>query len=403
MRELMEGIADSLSSFGLDTARECFNQNPDLLPQNAREAFDGIYRVARQENIGRSEADIIETFMGRMGTGCIAPDNPMEYLVMGICCYVLSNIEIAAMFFAVAFLRTQNLLSFQFLNHSLLKMNAPETVIEYLALIEWAKPEIPNNLSMYYKRVARINFYHGKMELCDHYVQRMMGIRHFKRRKYRDVESCRLSKEDWEKFEADRKASFTPETDRAAHNNYDKWMHDSNKRQIACTVAELVYRNRLKSCLELGSHAGALIVLIRDLCRHWKYEVDFIGIEPDPLPFELSKSKLPGCELYLGDHRLLDTFGDRRFGIMLCSFICLLNREEVVDSILGFASRSCEYFVLVDDFSNATGDRPVIRRHYALHNWSRLLAKHGLDVMDRIFLEEPNEAANGIVISKNRA
>ncbi len=401
MREILVNIADNLFTELLKEAEIFFNLYPDKISDSAKIAFTIIRSEINKEKYTPDEEAVIFAFMDELGTGFKTADSPLDYVVLSICCYICENYELSAMFSAVGFLRTHNVLAFIFMSYSLIRMAAIETPAKYISLIESATPEVPARLNEYYKRLARNHFYHGDMEASDHYLQRMMAVKHYRRKQIKNIDDCRIDNVDWDKFDVNKHRNFTPETEEQAERNYKKWTHHSNKHQISCITAELIYRMSLKSCLELGSHAGALLSIIGDLCKGWKYEVSLIGIEPDLAPFELSKEKLPGCEFHLGDHNLLGKFGDRKFGILLCSYICVLNREEIVDIILEFASRSCEYLVLADDFSNATGDRPVIRRHYVLHNWDRLLAKHGLRITDRIFLEDANEAANGILIAKS--
>lgn len=401
MRDLMD-VSNNLVFEFFKEMGAFLDRHPDRISDDAKAVFSIAHRLGRQETFTEEESETLLSYMDKLGAGFKTPEHPLDHLILAICCYLETNFELACMFSCVAFLRTGNMLAFIFLYYSMIKMDAKEPIAEYLELVEKAVPEIPRNMSMHYHRLARDHFYGGRMELCDHYVQRWRAMRHLRRKQHMNVEMCRINKNDFNRWQINRNYYFTPETEAQADKNYSKWLHDSNKHQVAYIVAELIYRYNLRSCLELGCHAGALMDMIMNPLKFWKYDVTMVGIEPDPGPLELARKKLPHCEFILGDHKFLETLRDRKFGVLLCSFICVLIMEEGIHAILDFASRSCEYVILVDDFSNMNWDRPVIRRHYILHNWVRLLNEHGFDIVDMIFLEEANEAANGIVISKNR-
>jgi hypothetical protein len=261
-------------------------------------------------------------------------------------------------------------------------------------------------LSMLYKRAARFHFYKDQMRTSDYYHQWYLNM--VGRFPSANITNCH-KRQDWdaqlERWRAEKKKNFRPETAEEAHVNYVNWMTDSNKHQIAAEMVRIMALFRLTTCIELGCHAGALLKLADMIFKHHRttrlMPAKFIGIEPDPMPLKVG-TELHGFEFHLGDHRKLKAFNKRRFGLMVCSFVLCLNEEETVREILRFAAKTCRFILLAEDLSNMFEAKPVIRRHYMIHNYARLLKEQNFLIMDKIFLEDANEAANGILISENR-
>ena len=84
------------------------------------------------------------------------------------------------------------------------------------------------------------------------------------------------------------------------------------------------------------------------------------------------------------------------------SYVCLLLRPEMMESIIQFAGRRCERVVIMDDLSNINGEFVVTRRHYFLHPYRLIFERHGFDINTLIFAEKPDPAFNGILEAENR-
>ncbi len=260
------------------------------------------------------------------------------------------------------------------------------------------------------KKAARYHFYHNNMRTSDLYHQ--WGLYVDGRFPSKNITDCHKNQEPWENqlkvWRAKRDENFIPQTREQAERVFYSWTLDPNKHQIAAAAADFINRFDLDSCIELGCHGGALIALIdsfhvfNEKSKEALKRLRYIGIEPDQMPVEFGK-QLPNCqiEFHLGDHRKLAELSGK-FDLLICSYTLCLNDEPVIREVFDFASKACRFIFLAEDLANMNEDKPVIRRHYIIHPYAKLLKEYGFVEIDRIFLENANEAANGILISENR-
>jgi hypothetical protein len=213
--------------------------------------------------------------------------------------------------------------------------------------------------------------------------------------------------EEIERWWSVKSAHFVPETEDSAKADCDKWLKAPNKQQVARYIEKLLTATKpgRPVCLELGCHMGALMEIIRTGAKQFGVETTMIGIEPDPNPVALGHTQFPSLTIHEGDHE--DMVSGKiplpnRISVLLMSYVCLLLRSEMMETIIQFASRCCDRIVILDDLSNMDGEFGVPRRFYLLHPYRQILKRHGFCIKNLIFADQPDLAVNGILDAENR-
>ncbi len=338
---------------------------------------------------------------------------PSVPFIFSLFIYLKGNPESAAFFTARALLQKPDFpIARKALPFYLKSVGAREDPEEYLHFANRGTWECIRA----YWELGRDHFEKGDLAMADHYVQRANALRYPRDCKPPDYGSVMTAMKkhvaegtydvEIEKWWATRKEYFPPASEDDARQNYEKWLRDPNKHQVARIAARLLLMGRRKPpvCVELGCHMGALMHLIRDKAKQWGVEADMVGIEPDPNPVALGRRQFPELTYHEGNH---DDMVSRKvrlpesISVLLMSYTLFFMRSEMVEDVIRFAGGCCDHIVILDDLSNMEGEFAIPRRFYLLHPFRAILERHGLAIKAVTYADEPDLGVNGILEAEN--
>ena len=287
------------------------------------------------------------------------------------------------------------------LKQFLLIIKAREDVQEYISIVK----EGFTLAKICYYTLAGNYFNDGNYLMADHYIQRANALKLPYASKSTELAELLDQFSDEQKYKEARQdclekrlRHFIDGSKEGLAKEHDNWLIDTNKVQLANYTAKVLNSFDKPVCLELGSHAGALLHLIEARCL---VTPTLLGIEPQPEAVNFCKEKYPHLNIKQGNHNDLKEFNGYPVSVLLLSCVLLLMEPEEVETVFEFAQTNCRYMVIMDDVVNFNGDKAIPRRYYLLHPYKRLFDRHGFTIIEKHFPPTPNWAISGVLIVKN--
>ena len=356
------------------------------LSEDEREKKEKIYFEALQKLI---KSDLKDSFLST---------------VYSIACFYRQKFETALFFIVRAIiLNPHNTFASRVLIQYMIVFRYQDLEPRYFNFADRGSTALCN----YLLEAADCFFEQDKFEMVDFYVQRRNDLqdpigsqqisldeaiynteRHIKDGNYdKQADLMVVQQQEKIKFEDKKNVAFCT----------DKWQDDLNKKLLAKHTAKLLGNG---TCVELGSHSGALLHMIQG---ERVVNSKLVGIDPDREAIKLGKKEFKDIDLIVGnDSSMVDgtICLPEKFDVLLLSDICLLLKQEALNKIFAFVKDRCKYIVIMDDIVNIFGDFSVMRRIYFLHPYKKLLEQNGFKIIDKTFVPNPNEANTGILTAK---
>lgn len=339
-------------------------------------------------------------------------EEPLVQYVMSLYAYHLGNYEGAAFAAATALLDQPDfILARKTFRMAIARMETKRDPQEYLADVALGQDALIKR----YWAAAGGHFKNGDMAMADHFIQRANGLKHLIRKPAAFFEQALAKTKEhlntnryaeeldvWEQRKAERFDSGRYKNMSELHY---KWLNSPNKKQIARCVVDALKESSISCpiCVELGASMGALLHLIEQEAAKAKIDARLVGIEQDRQPIEYAKQNLPHLIIHQGNHQTLLSNNiplPTRISVLLLSFVCEINRPEMVEHTIRFASERCERVIIAADLCNLDGEVSVIREPYLLHPYRKILESNGFRIEHLEMLEEPTPAATGILVAK---